>query len=318
LLTISIRTSWDGVRGIARLVMAFAALLLVSSFVAPRAFAQTTGSLEGVVLDTDGLEVPSATVTLTGTNLIGGKQEQATDGAGYFRFSSLLPGLYDITVSKAGFTTTSVKGIQVLINRTIKQDVTLPIGEAAEVIDIVAQQAIDRSSTTVGQVLTKDFLQKIPTGQSYQQAVQLAAGVTGGGNPNMAGGGSNENQYLLDGATVTDPVTGTFSPQLQLRRHPADRRHARRLRPRVQHARRHHQPGHRLGHEQPAVRTRRSTTATATGRRRWTPATRPTATSSARRASTRRCRPFRSAPACRVRSCATRRGSSSATSTTAR
>lgn len=211
MLTISIRTSWDGVRGIARLVMAFAALLLVSSFVAPRAFAQTTGSLEGVVLDTDGLEVPSATVTLTGTNLIGGKQEQATDGAGYYRFNSLLPGLYDITVSKAGFTTTSVKGIQVLINRSVKQDVTLPIGEAAEVVDIVAQQAIDTSSTTVGQVLTKDFLQKIPTGQSYQQAVQLAAGVTGGGNPNMAGGGSNENQYLLDGATVTDPVTGTFS-----------------------------------------------------------------------------------------------------------
>jgi hypothetical protein len=52
-----------------------------------------------------------------------------------------------------------------------------------------------------------------PVGRSYEQVVQTVAGVTGGSSPNVSGGASNENAYLLDGATVTDPVTGTFSNQ---------------------------------------------------------------------------------------------------------
>jgi len=35
-------------------------------------------------------------------------------------------------------------------------------------------------------------------------------------NPNVAGGASNENTYLLDGANITDPVTGTFSVNFKM------------------------------------------------------------------------------------------------------
>ncbi|MCA9490811.1 MAG: VWA domain-containing protein [Myxococcales bacterium] len=70
----------------------------------------------------------------------------------------------------------------------------------------------DVESTTSGVVVSKQFLRSVPTGRSYQSAVQLASGVTGrGGNPNIGGGAYNENTYLLDGANITDPVTGTFS-----------------------------------------------------------------------------------------------------------
>ncbi len=58
------------------------------------------------------------------------------------------------------------------------------------------KQTIDVSSTSRGDVLTKDYLQKVPTGRSYQSAVQ------------MAGGSSNENTYMLDGATITEPQGG--------------------------------------------------------------------------------------------------------------
>ena len=39
----------------------------------------------------------------------------------------------------------------------------------------------------------------------------MAAGVTGGANPNVGGASGNENTYLMDGVNITDPVTGTFS-----------------------------------------------------------------------------------------------------------
>ena len=70
---------------------------------------------------------------------------------------------------------------------------------------------IDTESGNQGSVLTKEFLQRIPAGRSYQAAAQLAAGVTGGANPNIAGASSNENTYMVDGINITDPVTGTFS-----------------------------------------------------------------------------------------------------------
>jgi len=68
---------------------------------------------------------------------------------------------------------------------------------------------VDAVKTTVGTVLTKEFLESIPTGQSHQDAVQMAAGQRGGGSPNVSGGASSENQYMVDGATVTRPVPGT-------------------------------------------------------------------------------------------------------------
>lgn len=203
------RNSSTSSRAWARFFAMAAAVLVALAWAGPAA-AQTTGSIDGTVLDTDGLGIPGATVTLTAPQLIGGKQEQATDAEGFFRFGALLPGLYQLTVSKSGFRTVSAQGIQVIPNHTVRQDVVLELGDTGEVVNVVAQQTVDTETTTVGRVLTKDFLQKIPTGRSYQQAVQAAVGVTGGSNPNMAGGASNENQYLLDGANVTDPVTGTF------------------------------------------------------------------------------------------------------------
>jgi Ca-activated chloride channel family protein len=61
-----------------------------------------------------------------------------------------------------------------------------------------------------GQVLTRDFFNQIPSGRGYQSAVGMAAGVRGGGgNPNISGGTSNENTYILDGINITDPISKT-------------------------------------------------------------------------------------------------------------
>lgn len=79
-----------------------------------------------------------------------------------------------------------------------------------EIAVIDTSKLIDTESVSAGTVLTKDFSQSLPTGRSYQEAVGLQAGVTGGVNPNMAASRSNENTYAVGGAAATDPVTGTF------------------------------------------------------------------------------------------------------------
>ena len=190
----------------------FAAMIALS--IAVPAWAQTTGAIRGTVTDYEmGLPIPNVEVTISSDNLIGGAQSRPTDANGGFQFVELPPGTYRLQAEKAGFQSMSVVGITVNIGRTTVQNLEMPVGGEAEEVEVVgSKQAVDVEDTTRGQVLTKDFLQRIPTGRSYQSAVTLAAGVTGGGgNPNMAGASYNENTYMLDGANITDPVTGTFS-----------------------------------------------------------------------------------------------------------
>jgi outer membrane receptor protein involved in Fe transport len=100
----------------------------------------------------------------------------------------------------------------VLIGRNVNLTIELPLSTAGEEYIIEeTRPTLDTEQASTGQVLQKEFLQKVPSGRSYQSVVSATAGVIGGGNPNVGGAGTNENTYLLDGVQITDPVTGTFS-----------------------------------------------------------------------------------------------------------
>ena len=61
----------------------------------------------------------------------------------------------------------------------------MPLSTTAEEITVEGKRnAVDVEDTTRGEVMTKEFLNRIPAGRSYQSVVQMAAGVTGGANPN--------------------------------------------------------------------------------------------------------------------------------------
>ncbi len=183
----------------------------IALWIAVPAFAQTTGAIRITVVDPDDLPIPGAEVTLgSDAGVMGGAQVRSADDNGQVVFSALLPGYYSVDATKAEFQGVRATGIQVNIGRETAQTLVLLPGSGT-VVEVIVKKAVDVNSTSKGEVLTREFLQRVPAGRSYQQAVQTAAGVTGGGNPSMAGGAYNENTYMLDGATITDPVTGTFS-----------------------------------------------------------------------------------------------------------
>ena len=84
------------------------ALLAALSIGSGRLAAQTTttGDITGVVTDPSGSIVPSATVTLKDETK-GVTQESTTNAQGTYRFYLLTPGPYTISVTSAGFQTTS-------------------------------------------------------------------------------------------------------------------------------------------------------------------------------------------------------------------
>lgn len=193
--------------------VAFVALLL-AAIVALPALAATTGDLRGTVTDDTEIEIPGVELVLSSPALIGGAQVRVTSADGNYHFVELPPGNYELAARKDGFQSVTITDITIKIGTTTVQNLVLEAGASETVIEVQGRRpAVDTEETSHGEVLTKEFLQKIPTGRSYQGAVQLAAGVLPGvgGNPNMAGAAYDENTYLLDGANITDPVTGTFS-----------------------------------------------------------------------------------------------------------
>ena len=158
------------------------------------------------------IPMPGAKVVIGSDALIGGPRKATTDEDGAFDFLSIPHGTYVITVTYEGL-------------RPVKRKVRLSLGET-ETIKIAFSAELEQSDTKTiveerkrldtdkvgtGRVLTAEQQSKIATTRSYQGIVQQLPGVTGGGNPVMAGGSLRHNRYLVDGLDVTDPVTNTFS-----------------------------------------------------------------------------------------------------------
>ena len=80
-----------------RMLVLMAALLVASASVAS---AQTTGTINGRVVDSQGLAVPGATVTVTGAQ---GSKTTTTDTDGRYQMPYLTPGTYTVKAELAGF-----------------------------------------------------------------------------------------------------------------------------------------------------------------------------------------------------------------------
>src|SRR5580704_11281652 len=79
----------------------------VSILATASSWAQFSGSIQGTVQDPAGAVVPNAKVQLknTATTVV---TTTSSDAEGNYRFVSLAPGAYEITVDAAGFTTANV------------------------------------------------------------------------------------------------------------------------------------------------------------------------------------------------------------------
>ncbi|MAG58943.1 MAG: hypothetical protein CMJ83_21865 [Planctomycetes bacterium] len=177
----------------------------------PAGAVETTGQVKVVVADESGSKLLGARVILAGPELMG-TRTVTTNYKGEVWVPNVPPGVYQVRVELADYQTTVIEEVRVTIGGTAPVDVVLKPFQAATAVEVkIARPTLDVESSSVGETLTKEFLEDVPSDRSYQRIAQFTPGVTGGSNPNVMGGASQENAWLLDGINISDPVTGTFS-----------------------------------------------------------------------------------------------------------
>ena len=113
--------------------LALAALLLSA---AAAAAAQTTGSIEGVVVDADGSPLPGVTVTVAGPGV---RQERITQGDGAYASAGLAAGDYVVTASLVGFETAETP-VSLEAGATENVRLVLQVASLLETVTVVAEE----------------------------------------------------------------------------------------------------------------------------------------------------------------------------------
>src|SRR3954454_4136158 len=120
------------------------------------------GSLLGTVADSTGALVPSAKVAITEVNT-GVSRGAETNASGNYTFPNLPPGTYDVAVEQTGFKREVRSRVDVLVNATVRVDVTLQPGNVSESINVTAEPAplqTDRSDT--GRKIETKTIENLP------------------------------------------------------------------------------------------------------------------------------------------------------------
>lgn len=198
--------------------LGFTAVALVAgSGIVAHAQSSSTGNFTGKVSDASGKAVSGAQVILTGPGLQGART-MVTGPDGIYRFPLTPTGSnYSIkVVAQNGGAQSTGLGLEPW--KTSTQNFTIKSAAAAgttvEVVAVASNITVDNTTTTDAKTYTSETLQSVPlAGRDWSTAAYLAPGVVEGGrgaaNPNMGGGTAFENNYIVDGMNVTDPLLGT-------------------------------------------------------------------------------------------------------------
>jgi hypothetical protein len=125
------------------------------------------GTLLGTVTDASGATVPNARVTATESNT-GVSRTSTTNESGNYSFPDLPPGTYTITVELTGFKKVTRSNVDVLVNSSIRVDLTMQPGNITESVDVTAEAPLLQSERAdTGRKIETKTLEDLPLGGNH-------------------------------------------------------------------------------------------------------------------------------------------------------
>jgi hypothetical protein len=154
-------------------------ITLLALFLAAALFSQDFRStLQGTVSDPSQAAIGGAAVTLRNVDT-GVERAASTDADGFYIFQFLPPGNYQITVKAPGFRTAVEQGLTLALTQTLRRDISLQVGDAAETVNVVANIAVlETDTTSLGTAIRTEIRDNLPLkGRSSLFMFTLTPGV---------------------------------------------------------------------------------------------------------------------------------------------
>jgi Carboxypeptidase regulatory-like domain/TonB-dependent Receptor Plug Domain len=186
----------------------------------------TYGTLLGTVQDASGGVVPGANVTATELNTNTEKQA-ITDAHGDYQIPNLLPGQYEVSVLALGFKKFLRRNVLLGPRAEVRIDVPLEVGTTTSEIQVTtATPVITTETATVRDVQQGQEIEALPMNYRGKSTTPLNAivtlpgittdstGPTGSNGVSIAGSHPGQNEFTVDGFSVTSPLRNGPTPEM--------------------------------------------------------------------------------------------------------
>ena len=201
-----------------RTTVTFAMLLGAAIFVQtsqPIAFAQslTSGDIAGNVTDPTGAAIPGAKVTLKNQGT-GATYTSTTNSTGGYHTALLQPGTYTITVTGAGFQTTTTTA-NVAGGAIANGDIKMTLGKSSQTVTVTeAEPLLNTENADITTTFNTEQVQKLPNpGNDLTFVAQTAPGSVMNTTTNSNGaffGYGNFSSFGLPATSNTFTVNGMY------------------------------------------------------------------------------------------------------------
>jgi hypothetical protein len=177
-------------------------------------------SLAGTVRDVSGAVLPGVTVEAASPALLEKVRTAVTDGTGQYRLENLVPGVYTVTFSLAGFSTVRREGVEVSGAQVITISADLRVGGVQETITVTGETPVVdvHTAARTQKVIDNEVVSVLPASRGYGNILATvpgiqATGLNSGANPVMnfftaRGGRGNEGTIQIDGMNVGSAFNG--------------------------------------------------------------------------------------------------------------
>jgi len=139
----------------------------------------SNAAINGTVQDNSGAVIPGATVVLhnIAQNV---DRSVTTNGVGSYVILDIIPGNYDLSVSKEGFTAARQSDITLVVNQTATVNITLSPGVVTQTVNVQASaMALEASTAELGVAIVKTEVNDLPlNGRNFTQLLNLTPGVS--------------------------------------------------------------------------------------------------------------------------------------------
>jgi hypothetical protein len=170
--------------------------------------AQTaTGSITGTVTDPTGSVIVGVKVTIRNTET-GAESVYPTNEVGIYSAAYVLPGSYEVTASKAGFSTVLDKDVVVHVGAQLTVDIRLPVQVEQSTITVTEEAPLlETQKSEHSQTVTPKMVEGLPiAARRWENFVLLTPAVTTDGNSGLSsfrGISGLYNGNSVDGANNT-------------------------------------------------------------------------------------------------------------------